>query len=113
MSDTPSTRRSTAVETEHEGMQGCLVRLFWLVAGNAALLAIAALIYRDDTHLLSPISLAYWGIVAAIAAARFYDVRKLGGQTTDGRKASEADLRAYWPRLVAFAGALWGAAHAL
>jgi hypothetical protein len=113
MSDPPSPRRNTAAEPKLESMQGCLVRLFWLVAGNAALLAIAAWILREDPHFLSPVSLAYWGVVAAIAAARVYDVRRLGGQTTDGRRATDADLRAYWPRLVAFAGVLWGAAHTL
>lgn len=84
-----------------------LARLFWLAGGNVALLAIAALILRDNHPALSAMSAIYWALVGALVGVRYLDVTRLGGLTSDGKPATISDFRRYGVKLLAFAGALW------
>lgn len=107
--------QSTSLEERTDALQGkdvmsgksLLARLFWLAGGNLALLAVAALILRDDHAVLSAMSLAYWTIVAALAGVRYLDVARLGGMTSDGKPATMTDFRRYAVKLLAIAAALW------
>ena len=92
---------------------GCLLRIFWMIIGNAILLSCA---YGIVQHRSSPLSVAdafYWAIVGSLLAARYVDIRYLYGLTVEGDPASMADWRRYAVFLVLVATGLWIAVHAV
>jgi hypothetical protein len=96
----------------HVKATGCLpavVRLFWLIAGNAALLFLALSIAQRRA--LSVLDFVYWATVAAMILARYYDIAHLDGETKDGEPATLRHWRRYIIVLIAISGALWGLAH--
>lgn len=94
-------------------MDGCLVRMFWMALGNALLLACAAMIAKQKAWTFSVFDAAFWAIVLLLLAARFVDIRRFHGETTDGKPATMAHLKRYAALLVVIAGVVWGVAHSV
>jgi hypothetical protein len=90
---------------------GTLARIYWMLAGNAALGLVAALIATSSSA-LSWLDLAYWAIVSSLVAVRYADVTVLGGTTADGAPATRAHWRRYAAALSIACAAVWAAAHA-
>lgn len=99
--------------TENASPGGCLVRLTWLMFGHVALVTFAALILKNDPPLLSVMSVAYWGVVLVIVAARYLDIVHLDGTTADGDPATRRDLHRFSAVTVTVAAVLWAAVHVL
>jgi len=93
-------------------LSGCLVRAFWMIVGNVALLFCAFAILRHRGSFLSVADAIFWAIVFCLGAARFLDVVKLRGHTASGEPASTAHLRRYLLFLLAVSAILWTLAHA-
>jgi len=93
------------------GPLGCLVRLFWMAAGNLVLvLCLVSIVQAADG--LRTADLIYWLTVAGLLAVRWTDIRWLGGTTADGQPASMAHWRRYAILLAGLAAAAWLAVHA-
>jgi len=92
---------------------GCLVRLGWMVFGNAVILALATAIYHHSGSFLSWADAAFVAVVAATLALRYVDIRYFNGRTASGKAATMVHWRRYAVILVAVAAALWALAHAL
>jgi len=90
---------------------GCLLRLFWMGFGNAAL--IYAALHLADTRDLVVANAMFFGIAGALLIARAVDIRWFHGMTTDSRKATLADLRRYAVGLVVVVAVLWALARAV
>ena len=105
-------------EQKHEAQQydppaGCLLRLFWMVIGNAILLFCAYGIIQHRSSLLGIADVFYWGIVGSLLATRYVDIRYFHGTTSDGDPASLADWRRYTVVVVLITTGLWLVAHAI
>jgi hypothetical protein len=56
--------------------------------------------------------LAFWANVAAMLAARYFDVHRFHGATASGEPATPQDFRRYAYGLAAGAFVAWGLVHA-
>ena len=92
---------------------GCFLRIFWMIIGNAILLACAYGIVQHRSSLLSIADAFYWAIVGSLLAARYVDIRYLYGLTSEGDPASLDDWRRYAVILVFVATGLWLVVHAM
>ncbi len=92
---------------------GCFLRVFWMIIGNAILLACAYGILQHRSSLLSKADALYWAIVGSLLAARYVDIQYLYGSTTDGDPATIAHWRRYAVFLVLVATGLWLLVHAV
>jgi len=92
---------------------GCLFRVFWMGLGNLALFFCAYFILdRPGPFLaLSVLDIAYWAVAAALAVARYVDIRSFGGNTVFGAPASMSDYRRYLLVLIGASICIWAAAH--
>lgn len=114
MSKRPDERPSSAEyspQIQYDHMQGCLLRLFWTVVGNLALLA---LIYSISTQQgFGLLDAVYWLVVVALATARYLEITRYRGQTLEGTPATRHHFQRYalWLFLVALA--LWISTHVL
>jgi hypothetical protein len=84
-----------------------------MAAGNVALFMLLILIARNKALSLSVCDLGLWGLAAAMAAVRYLDITRLGGQTTEGEPATLAHWRRYTLGLAAVTGFLWITGHLL
>ena len=98
--------------SDQAGAAGCLVRLGWMVAGNAALY-LSAVFIAKQRGIPSFADGAFWLVVLACIGLRYLDIRFLKGQTASGEPATLADWRRYVLLLVALAFVLWVGAHAV
>jgi hypothetical protein len=98
---------------EHGAPSGCLLRLFWLIAGNAALVIVAGQLLLHPMGWLSGLDAVYWFIVALILAARYTDIRYFKGITAEGKPSRIEDWRRHAFILVLSAGAAWLTVHFL
>lgn len=92
-------------------LSGCLLRIFWMGFGNAALV-FAALHVAHGAELASANAI-FFGVVAALMIARSLDVLRFSGTTTEGQPATVADLRRYAMGLVVTSGILWFIAYSV
>lgn len=96
------------------GPGGCLIRLFWMVAGNFALVLTAVRIGQDHTGLsLTGFDFLYWAIAISLPLARYVDIRFLHGQTADSRPATMADWQRYAAAMLGASLLLWLGTHFL
>ena len=98
-------------QVAYDRAEGCLLRLFWMVGGNLALFALVVSIFNHDGFSL--LDGAYWLVVAALVASRYFDITRFGGLTVHGTPATPADFRRYGTRLLFVAAGLWIVVHAL
>ena len=102
---------------EHDSLEqsggGCLLRLSWLIAGNAVLLLAARSIAIGGGLLLTWADAVFWLAAGAMLAARYVDVTRFGGCTASGKPATLAHWRRYALLLCGGALAVWIVAHAI
>jgi len=91
-----------------------VVRLFWLIFGNFVLILCAIrMLFGEAGAGLSVIDAVYWVTVALLVVARYVDVTRLGGATSDGKPSTLADFRVYTAKLVASTVAAWVVLHGI
>jgi hypothetical protein len=94
-------------------MGGCLLRLCWMLAGNAALFGMAAWVSQQQAGSVSLADAAYWGVVVLLIAIRYLDIARFHGMTVEGEPATLAHWRRYAIVLTVVALGGWLLAHAL
>jgi hypothetical protein len=94
-----------------ESSSGCLLRLFWLLLGNAMLVIVAIQIPARAGGSFTGLDALYWLFVLMILAARYADIRYYKGTTAEGKPSTLEDWRRHAFVLVLVAGAAWLAAH--
>jgi hypothetical protein len=100
-------------EVKHDPLAGCLLRLFWMIVGNALLAFCAVSIVGGPSRLLGLEDAFYWALVGCLLAVRYVDIQYFNGQTADGDTASMADWRRYVVRVGVVSAGLWLVAHAI
>ncbi|MCA9593119.1 MAG: hypothetical protein KC776_07405, partial [Myxococcales bacterium] len=85
-----------------------LLRLFWMMGGQLALLGSLAIIVRDDPAFHSAVSIGFWVVLGLMILARYLDVTKYGGAKADGEtRATLADVKKFAMGGVGLGGAFW------
>ena len=92
---------------------GAAARLYWMLAGNAALYLTALAIAQQGRESAWIADAAFWGIVGSLALVRYADIARLGGATASGEPASLVDWRRYVRRLLVLSFAGWIIARAV
>jgi hypothetical protein len=100
-------------QTSYDPASGCLLRLFWMMLGNLALLAAAYGIVENSAASFGLADVFYWAIVGALLWARYADIRYMNGRTAEGQPATMAHCQRYAVILVAVSTGLWIIAHVL
>ena len=100
-------------EEEEKPNIGCFFRLIWQLFGNLALPFCAIEITQHNDGLFSTVDTLYWGIVAAILAARFVDILFFKGTTGSNEPATLRHLAIHAGVLLPVALGVWLLAHFL
>lgn len=100
-------------ETSYDRSAGCLLRLFWMIIGNALLLFCLLAILERHARVLGIADAVYWITVGCLLAVRYADIRHFHGVTADGSPASMAHWRRYAVTVGAASLVLWLAVHAV
>ena len=72
---------------------GCLVRLFWMLAGNLALLVLVFVIYQSAGWTIADV--VFWLVIGLMIGARYMDIARFGGTTMNDEPATMAHFRRY------------------
>ena len=100
-------------DNKHDPLEGCLLRLFWMIVGNVLLALCAVSVVKGGYSLLGLDDAFYWAVVGCLLAARYVDIQYFQGKTADGDTASMADWRRYAVRIGVLSVGLWVVAHAI
>jgi len=107
---------SNQFESKHNGTEpapigcsGLVIRMIWLLAGNAALFMLAILIFQKRGF--SILDAGFWAIAAALVFLRYMDITRLNGLTSNSEPATLKHWRIYVVKLLLISGVLWGLAH--
>lgn len=96
------------------GAAGCLLRVFWLFLGFIVLFFTGYFIATRPAAAglsMSILDAVYWAVAAAMAGARYLDVRCCSGKTATGEPATAKHATRYALLLAAVAAAAWVGAH--
>ena len=97
--------RSSAVRAD--GNASTLLRLGWMLAGNAVLAFLATLILISPAWTMTLRDVLYWLTVAGLIALRYADIYHHHGQTADGEPATPRHFKRYAIGLVVVAALVW------
>lgn len=95
-----------------ETASGCLLRVYWMLLGNA-LVAVAAYKIAQAENAFALVDLVYWLIVSTLIGARYVDIRILHGRTGEGQPATMEHWKRYSLKVVGMSVFLWFVAHGL
>jgi hypothetical protein len=103
--------RELARPPAQTGCLGLIVRVIWMLFGNAALVLLAVHIVRAGSF--SAVDALFWLVVAVMVGVRYVDITWLGGLTAEGEPASLRHWRRYSASLLAAAAGLYVLAYTL
>lgn len=91
-----------------------LLRIFWLLAGYIVIAVLALFISQHEGALMfSLLDPIFWIVVALMIAARYLDITRYGGATSDGQPATLAHWRRYAIVVLIASAVVWLGAHAI
>ena len=97
-------------QRDRHGSKGCLLRMYWMLLGNA-LVALFAYAIAGKGGLITAMDIFYWLGAASLSIARYVDIRFLGGKTAEGEPATMKHWQRYSSRLLAAALIVWLVIH--
>ena len=93
---------------------GCLLRLVWMLVGNAAALLSAIWIALNaGRSLFCAVDIVYSAAVLAVIVCRYLDIRYCAGTTDSGEPATMRNWRRHTIWAVGGGLLAWGAAHGI
>ena len=101
----------TSPESEYQNPAGCLTRIFWMMMGPCALLLAAVSVQRSAGWSIADAAL--WLIVGLLILARYVDIVRYKGTTTDGEPATMAHFKRYLLLVLLAGAAMWTVARVL
>lgn len=90
---------------------GCLLRVFWLLIGNAAIYLALATIAATRPPLPSPLDFVVGITLILMIAARWLDITRNDGRTASGEPATLRHWRRHAVMLVGVTLTAWALAH--
>ncbi len=95
--------------SESTGCLPVILRITWLMWGNFALLACAALVAQKIAPVVSDVLL--FMIAGGLIAVRYVDITRFKGETADGEPATLAHWRRYAIIVMLTSAVAWGFAR--
>ena len=92
---------------------GCLIRLGWMMFGNAALVICIVTIANHRGNFLSAADAVFWVVVLVLIWLRHVDITRMQGRTAHGQPATLSHWKRYAGLLLAFSLVAWAVAHAV
>lgn len=92
---------------------GCLLRLIWTIAGNAAIYLALATIAATRPPLPSYLDFIVGVAFVVMLAARWFDIHRCGGRTIRDEPATPGHWRRYVVMLGGATLAAWSLAHVI
>jgi hypothetical protein len=96
-------------ELEYSSFGSFVLRFFWMVLGNVALVLCAALVAKGTAPIAT--SVAFFAIAIGLIVVRYVDIVRFKGDTSEGKPATLTDWRRYTVRLAVIAPVLWALAR--
>ncbi len=90
-----------------------ILRFFWMLAGNFALLLTCLYILNEGVRFLSWLDIFYGATLVLVLAARYVEIKVYQGRTADGEAATLSDWARYALILTAVAAAGWLLVHGI
>jgi len=90
-----------------------LLRAFWMLLGNGAVLIIALTIARLEPWTLSWRDIVFWCCVGCVLYSRWVDATRYGGTTADGEPMTRSMLVRYAVMLLGASTGLWIVAQSI
>ena len=117
MAESPKRTAHPAIDSKPDSKQdsgsGCLVRIGWLLVGNAILVVSTRSIVLNHEGFVSLADLVFWAAVLGMIALRHLDIARLEGRTVTGEPATLSHWRRYAVLMSVAAAVVWAAAHGL
>lgn len=107
------TQQNNQPVEKYDSIFSLLVRVFWVLLGNAILLISAIFIIQDENWKFHASDVVFWVTVAALLLARYLDIKFYGDSTSEGRPASMSHWRKYAAVLLIISTAVWVLAHVI
>jgi len=93
--------------TEYTSGAGCFMRLYWTLAGNAALAITFGILLHKHPRFPSLVDAACLFLVTSLVCVRYFDIRYCNGETGDGKPATTAAWRRYSLFIVLGSVSVW------
>jgi hypothetical protein len=104
-------RELPSAQPEYQDPLGCLPRILWMMMGPLGLLLAELKVYVSAGWTVADV--VVWLLIGLLIGARYIDIVRFKGTTTDGAPATMAHFKSY-VLLVLLAGtAMWAVARAL
>ncbi|HET7599654.1 MAG TPA: hypothetical protein VFK09_05155 [Gemmatimonadales bacterium] len=108
----PNDPKYSSTQSEYQSPTGCFLRLFWMGAGNLALVLTA--FWNAQSAGWSVADIIFAVLPLLMIGFRYIDIVRYQGMTADGdAPATMAHLKRYALTVVLVAAALWAGSRAL
>lgn len=94
-------------------LAGSVARVYWMLAGNAALSLLAIGIVQHGRERTWVTDAAFWATFASLLLVRYVDITRLRGTTASGEPASIGDWYRYAGGLLLLSLTVWILAQAV
>jgi len=107
------TKQNDQSTEKYDSIFSLIVRIFWMLPGNALLLLTTISIFRHKGEIFHTADMIFWGTVAALILARYLDIKLYNGLTVAGEPASMSHWRKYTIILLICSTVVWVLLHAI
>ena len=96
---------------KYDSLFGLILRVFWMLLGNAILFVSALLIFQSADGKFHTVDTVFWVTAAVLVIARYLDIKFYNGQTATGEPADMSHWRAYTITLLVCSAVVWVLLH--
>jgi hypothetical protein len=96
---------------KYDSVWSLFVRIFWALIGNVILFFTTIVILKHKGETFHTADMVFWGIAAAIALAKYLDIKLWGKTDVAGKPVSAARWRKYAAILLICSTAVWIISH--
>ena len=96
---------------KYDSIWSLFVRVFWALIGNVILFFTAIVILRHKGEAFHTADIVFWGIVMALALARYLDIKLWDKSDATGKPASTTRWRKYAVVLLVCSAVIWVLSH--
>jgi hypothetical protein len=105
------TTKNDQISDKHTSILGLLLRIFWMLLGNAILLFSAVFVFQGKDWMFHTADAVFWSTAAALVLARYLEIKFYNGLTNTGEPASMSHWRKYAAMLLICSAVVWTLLH--
>ncbi len=107
------TEQNDQPTNNHSSILSFILRLFWMLLGNAILFVSMLLIFQSTDGKFHIVDTVFWVTTASLVIARYLDIKFYNGHTATGEPADMSHWRGYTIILLVCSAVLWVLLHAI